>query len=120
MKFIKKEYVLSAFMLIFGLAMVSNTAVAQTTEAETEAVAAATISGEVVDEASQEAVVGAEVKISADNSATTDEEGKFSIDSLEPGLYTVTVEADGYESWSQEVTLEGDKELEIALTPSEG
>lgn len=117
MKFLKKEYVLSAFMLIFGLAMVSNTAVAQTTEAETEA-AAATISGEVIDEASQEAVVGAEVKVSADNSATTDEEGKFSIEGLEAGAFTVTVEADGYESWSKEVTLEGDKELEIALTPS--
>lgn len=116
MKFIKKEYVLSAFMLIFGLAMVSNTAVAQTTEAETEAAAA--ISGKVIDNASQEAVAGVEVKVSADQSATTDEEGKFSIDGLEPGTYTVTIEADGYESFSQEVMLEGNKELEIALTPS--
>ena len=123
MKFIKKEYLLSAFLLVFGVTMISSQATAQVTEeveTEVKAEMAVELSGMVVDKASGEAVEGAEIKIGEEVKAATEANGEFTIDSLKPGLHKVTVEAEGYESWTKELTLAEDgKKVKVELVASE-
>lgn len=78
------------------------------------------ISGAVIDAATGEALSGVEVRIEENGeSAETNEDGEFSLDNLEPGIYTLFIEEEGYEEWSQtiEVTEDG-TDVEIALQPA--
>ena len=124
MMFFKKEYVLSAFLLIFGMGIISQQAPAQTTETdvetEVEAKAAVVLAGMVMDKASQEAISGAEVKIGGETAATTNSRGEFLVESLKPGLHEVKVEAEGYQKWTKEVSIaEEGKKIEVKLVPAE-
>jgi len=82
----------------------------------------AAVSGFVVDAATGEALSGVEVKLEDNGeSAETNEEGEFTLENLEPGSYTLIVEEEGYEEWSQtiEVTEDGlGAEVEISLQSS--
>lgn len=106
---LKKEVLFSALMLILGITMVSNRAIAQEN-------VPANLYGTVVDSTMQP-LADIEVRIQGlDKAVTTDEQGRFSFDRLEPGNYTVVVQAPEYQPWSKEVevTDEG-KELQIVL-----
>lgn len=114
MYLVRKEVFIMACVMIVGIFMVSNQAVAQE---RTEA----TLSGKVVDDSTEQSLSGVEINIEGmDESATTDSEGNYNFDSLQPGNYTVTVEAEGYDTWEKEVEItEESKTLDIRLKPTE-
>jgi len=71
------------------------------------------ISGVVVDAATGEALSGIEIKLEENGeSAETNEEGEFTLENLEPGSYTLIVEQEGYEEWSQTVEVGDEREDE--------
>jgi iron complex outermembrane receptor protein len=115
MVLLKKRALFSAIMLIAAFAMASTPVIAQEQSAPP-------LSGTVIDASTQQALSGVEVEIEGlDQSATTDSEGNFSFENIEPGAYTVTIEADGYEEWEKEVAVtQEEKTLNIKLKPSEG
>lgn len=81
------------------------------------------VKGEVKDAESDEGLSNIEVTIDElGESAMTDEEGNFTIEDVEPGSYTVNVQAEGYEEHSEtvEVSEEGEAEVEITLRQTEG
>jgi|AntRauTorckE6833_2_1112554.scaffolds.fasta_scaffold23527_1 uncharacterized membrane protein len=102
--------------LLIGIAGVH--AHANSTEAlfEEEAIA-----GVVLDASNNDPVEGAEVKLErAEQSAETNADGEFKIENLEPGLYTLVVEAEGYETWTKDIDLTAQEaEIEIKLKPTE-
>lgn len=114
MNLVRKEVFIMVCVMIVGIFMISNQAVAQE---RTEA----TLSGKVVDDSTEQSLSGVEVNIEGmDESATTDSEGNYSFDTLQPGNYTVTVEAEGYESWEKEIEItEESKTLDIRLKPAQ-
>ena len=124
MNVFKKEYLLSIFLLLMGISMLSRQGVAQTTEAETraqvEAKSVAVLAGMVMDKASQKAISGAEVKIDGEVVATTNSRGEFVVEGLKQGLHEVTVEAEGYKSWKKEVSIaEKGKKIEVKLVSAD-
>lgn len=112
MKSFKKEVFFTVFVLVVGIFIMSNSAVAQSKSQ-------ATLKGKITDSSSQEALAGIEVSIKAlDVKTETDLEGYFSFDSLESGTYLVSVETEGYKKWEKEITVkEGDNTLDIQLDP---
>lgn len=116
----KRGLLLTGIMALFiGVGL--NTAQAVTPETQPALVQlqqAVKLQGKVVNAKTGEAISGVEVKLAeSEQSATTDENGLFVIDSLEAGTYTVTVEADGYESFEKKVELSADsKPLTIELS----
>lgn len=79
------------------------------------------VKGEVKDAESEEGLSNIEVTIDElGESAMTDEEGNFTIEDVEPGSYTVNVQAEGYEEHTEtvEVSEEGEAEVEITLRQS--
>lgn len=80
-----------------------------------------TITGVVVDTSTDEPISGIEVELEgADKSAETNADGEFTINNLEAGEYTLVVEAEGYETWTQQIEITSDEvEVEIKLQPSE-
>ncbi len=112
---IKKAVILVSVMILsMGVAFATSTPDAEVTEIATFA----GITGSVVDANSGEAVPNATVTLN-ETSVTTDEYGAFTIEELEAGSYTLTVEAEGYEAAEQsvDVTEEG-ANVEITLQPS--
>jgi uncharacterized protein (DUF2141 family) len=101
---------LSAFVLI---------AASAETEYESELVVA--ITGSVTDASSGEGIHGATVAIKeTDLTTTTDNSGTFIFTEVDPGNYTLSVNADGYQS--SEKTLEVNEEgvlVEIELEPEQ-
>jgi len=79
------------------------------------------ISGVVVDAATEYPVSGVEVTLEmSDETAETNADGEFSIENLEEGTYTLVVEAEGYETWSQTIEVNNEEtEVEIRLQPAE-
>jgi len=111
----KKKALYSALVLVLGMAVISNVAVAQQKTDST-----ATLSGKVVNASSQKVLSGVSVQLQKmDKTATTDQQGMYSFDDLAAGSYTVVVEADGFKTWNKDVVLtpEG-KTLDIKLQPS--
>lgn len=93
----KRKTIVSAIALVAGLLFFSSQAVAQG-KSDTKLV------GKVVQASSKKDVSGATVTIEGmDKEFTTNKKGMFSIDSLEPGTYTITIEADGYKDWEKEI-----------------
>lgn len=82
-------------------------------------VATASISGSVVDANTEEGIAGVTVTISeTGQTASTDEYGNYSFEEVESGSYTLTAEADGYQS--AEATAEVNDEnvtIDFALEP---
>lgn len=79
-----------------------------------------TITGVVVDASTDEPISGVEVELErADKSAETNADGEFTINNLEAGAYTLIVEAEGYETWTQQIELTSQEaEVEIKLQPT--
>lgn len=106
-------------VILFAAAMGSMMLMAATSPPEVmQEKSATTITGTVVDSVSQEGIPEAEVAIEdSEKTATTDEYGTFSIEELEKGTYTLSVEAEGYKSASEEVEVkESGATVEIQLT----
>jgi len=78
-----------------------------------------TLTGIVTDVESNEGIAGAEVVLEEnEQSTTTDRHGTFSFIELEEGTYTVTVEADGYQSTSEETEItEAGATVSVDLVP---
>lgn len=108
-----KKVLLSALALVIGLAMVSTEAVAQE-ESEAE------LTGQVVDASNQEPVADAQVTLQGENQeTTTGGDGTFTFEDVEPGTYTLTATAEGYQEWEQEVEVtEQGGAVQIELEPS--
>lgn len=107
----KKILIATLFLMVAGLIGIQ----AQAQDAQ------GGITGEVVDASTGEALSDIQITVEeSGESATSDSDGKFTIENLEPGMYTLNVEANGYERWSQtvEVQQDGDAEVEIRLQPS--
>jgi len=106
---------------VFIVSVLMAFTITETLQADVERSTIAELSGFITDASTGEAVADAEVTISeTGDSATSDAEGWFSFTELEAGTYTVEVNLEGYESYSEtvEITEEGGV-LEISLNPSE-
>lgn len=112
---LKKRVSLPAILALFvGLLFAASTVQAQFQSQ------GAIITGKVVDGQSGQPVSGIEVTLEGtDQSSTTNDRGMFSFTELQPGTYTVKVESEGYEPFTQDVEVEDrGKNLNIELTPS--
>lgn len=84
------------------------------------------LTGTVTDASSQEAVTGAEISVESvdtgkSDQTTTGKEGQYSFKNLKPGMYIVTVKAEGYQDWQQETQIkEKGTTLDIMLKPTDG
>lgn len=118
----------SKFILIIATVIISSTVLMASANSNTvnevqinQSEAVVSLSGTVLDEATNEGIADAEVTIKdSEESATTDEYGTFSFEELEEGTYTITVEAEGYATGEQEVELSNEQEtVEIFLQAEE-
>ncbi len=109
-----KKILFSALILMLSLAMLSTETIAQE---QTEA----SLTGEVVDATTQEAISGAQIMLEgSDMETTSGDDGSFTFDSVEPGSYTITVSAEGYEDWEEDITINEDGDsMTIELEPSD-
>ncbi len=103
----KKAIMLASVMLFsIGLAFATST---PDISAEIENEARTTITGIVSDANTGEAISGAEVAIpAADVSATTNENGEFTLEGLDLGNYSLSVDAEGYSAAEVEVEVTED------------
>lgn len=117
MRLFKKEVLLSMLTLTLGVFLISNQAIAQEVNQEQEQ--EVEVTGTVMDASTDEPVSEVEVGIvEMDEWTTTDSEGSFSFSSVEPGTYTIYVEAEGYETWEEQVEVtEDDTSVDIELEP---
>lgn len=78
----------------------------------------ARISGVVTSAEGSNPVPGISVHVEG-QAVTTNDEGQYELADLDPGTYTIRVEAEGYEAWSREVVLKAGSTylLDIALSP---
>jgi hypothetical protein len=102
------------FILVFGVILLSHSVVAQQT------VTSATLSGRVED-ANGAVVRGASViavneQTNQKQSATTDREGRYKFAYLGVGDYQLSVEANGFSSWSKEFTITVGQALDLLIT----
>lgn len=112
MKIKKSIMLLSVLILFLGISIAATTSVTESINKESQA----SFTGTVVDAETSEPITEAMVKLNElDESVTTDENGGFSFE-IEPGDYTLSVEAEGYTNHEAEVSIpqEG-KQLEIKL-----
>ncbi|NQT33728.1 carboxypeptidase regulatory-like domain-containing protein [bacterium] len=72
-----------------------------------------TVSGRVTRYIDSTAVAGATVSTSNGFETTTDDEGIYLLENVEAGVFEVTVDAEGYESISEDVELEAEGEVEL-------
>ena len=108
--------IVSVLILSTGIAFATSTPDVETTETET--VTFASLSGTVIDANSGAIIPNASITL-GETSATTDENGTFTIENVEAGSHTLTVEADGYEPAEQSVEVaEEGANVEVALQPS--
>jgi len=75
-----------------------------------------TVSGTILDGATNQPIAGAVVTIDTVLNATTDASGKFSIEKVPSGAADFTVQANGYKIVSASVNLEPAKPYELDLT----
>ncbi len=112
---IKKAVMLVSVMILsIGIAFATSNPIAE----KADTTSYVSVTGSVVDANSGEVIPNATVTLN-ETSATTDEYGAFIIEDVDAGSYTLTVEAEGYETAEEsvEVTEEG-ANVEIALQPS--
>lgn len=65
-----------------------------------------TLEGSVADADGADPIHGAVITV-GDEDVETDEDGRYAVDGLSDGEYTVTIEADGYESAEETIELPG-------------
>lgn len=113
MYLLKEKNFLAALMIILGIAMISTEVMAQENEQ-------AELTGQVVDAMNQEPVANAQITLQGENQETsTGDDGTFTFENVEPGTYTLTATAEGYEEWEQEVEVtEQGGAVQIELEPS--
>jgi hypothetical protein len=75
-----------------------------------------TITGLVVDRATNAPIVGAHVTVDAILVAVTGNDGKFTIDNVPSGDFDFTIEAKGYASFTGSARTETDKPFNLNLT----
>lgn len=75
-----------------------------------------TVSGTIVDGASNKPVAGAVVTVDTVLTATTDASGKFSIDKVPSGIVDYTVQATGYQVVVSSTNVEPGKPFELDVT----
>lgn len=63
------------------------------------------------------AISGATVSLTETITGTTDENGDVSFEDVEFGDYTLTVEKTGYADYTDSLTVDGDEEVNVTLTP---
>ena len=113
---IKKTAMLAGVMILaFGIAFATSTPDITTTDNKH----ATAITGTVTDANTGDAISDAEIVLGdTETKATTDEYGSFTIEEVEPGAYTLTVSADGYENTETEVDVAEDgANVAVELTP---
>lgn len=116
MKYLKNISLFTA-LIAFVFAFTFSTSYAQVKEQNQPE--AYTVKGKVVNAETTEIITNVEVKVAGkDISAMTDEEGKYTLQNLPAGTYTLQVEAEGYEAWEKEVTVDQDKQVDIKLVPN--
>lgn len=76
----------------------------------------ATVSGTVLDAATNNPVAGAVITIDTVLTATSDASGKFSLDKVPSGIVDYTVQAKGYKLVSSTANIEPGKPYELDLT----
>lgn len=65
-----------------------------------------TLVGSVVDASDYEAIAGAEIVVyNTEHTAISDEYGAFTIEGLEQGTYTITINAEGYSKSEEELEI---------------
>lgn len=114
----KKAIMLTSVMILsIGIAFAtSNTATSETANESY-----AMITGSVVDATTGEAVSNATVElVETEASAITDEYGTFVFEEVEVGTYTLSIQADGYQTAEQSVEVaEEGANVEIAVQPEQ-
>jgi len=75
-----------------------------------------TVGGVVIDVMTKSPIRNAQVSLD-DRTAYTDAEGKFEFTDVAQGVYTLTVQADGYRPYSAKLTVDRDIYVTIELTP---
>lgn len=110
-----KKTLFSALILIIGITLVANEAIAQ------EQLEEVTLTGQVIDAATQQSLEGVQVMLDGeDMEATTGTDGSFSFEGLSAGTYTVMAQADGYQDWEDTVSVSEDGgTLTIEMEPKE-
>lgn len=113
MKIKKSLMLISALFLFIGISFAATTAETETVEQE----AIAVLTGNLLDAETGEAIPEATVTLNeTGEAATTDENGGFAFE-VEPGDYTLSVEADGYADHDEDVSVpEEGAHLEIEVT----
>lgn len=108
-----KKVLISALTLVIGLAMFSTDILAQENNS-------AELAGQVVDASNQEPVANAQITLQGkDQKATTGDDGTFTFENVEPGTYTLSATAEGYQDWEQEVEVtEQGGAVQISLEPA--
>lgn len=111
-----KKILYSALILIIGITLVVNEAIAQEQSEEV------TLSGQVIDATTQQSLEGVQLMLDGeDMETTTGADGSFSFDGLSAGTYTLMAQAEGYKDWEDSVTVSEDEgtTVTIEMKPSE-
>lgn len=99
---------MSTWMYAAGAALISLSAWMGISRSQTETIkfdGNSTIEGYVIDAITQTPITGAHIQFHDAIWFTTDSLGSFRIESLQAGTYTLTVTANGYATYTEEITL---------------
>ena len=117
--FTKKGILLaSVLILCVGMAFATSDPANNT---DTEIEARTMITGTVMDATTEAPVPFAEIVLNeTGTSTTTNENGRFNYSGLEPGSYTLTIRAEGYEASEKDVEVnEEGANINVELHPKE-
>src|SRR5215208_2405082 len=110
-----KKIIATTLILLLSLTTISTTALAFDDEGNTQSVNSSELHGVVTDE--QNAFLVA-VTIVLENAqgekkeTTTDDKGRYRFTNIKPGLYTVTVELEGFAKFAQQIDLTNKRSIE--------
>jgi hypothetical protein len=90
------------------------------TDALPPAAGVTTVSGTVLDAATNAPIAGAVVTIDTVLTATTDSGGKFSVDQVPSGIVDYTVQAKGYQLLSSSANVDPSKPYQLNVTLTTG
>lgn len=102
--------------IVAAAALLAVTAAGCNSDALPPAAGYATVSGTVIDAASNAPIAGALITMDTVLTATTDAAGKFSLDKVPSGLADYTVEAKGYQTLAASTDIEPGKPFALSVT----